>query len=158
MKILLFSDSHGFIKNMIKVIEDNSDANMIIHLGDYVRDVIRTQELYPLIDFSYVRGNNDFISNVPRERIINIQGKKIFITHGHDYGVKNGYERIIQRAQLLNVDLVFFGHTHRAKELIDGNRVFVNPGSISVPIGLARPSYCIIEIDKDKCICEINTI
>jgi len=44
MRILLFSDSHGNIQNMIKAINKNKNISMLIHLGDFIRDAIKRKQ------------------------------------------------------------------------------------------------------------------
>ncbi len=157
VRILVFSDSHGSIRNCIKVIKKIDDVDMILHLGDIVSDAEDLQILYPHIPIEYICGNNDYSKNVPREKVLDIKGKKIFITHGHYYRVKNGYETILEKALSLNVDVALFGHTHEPYEANHKGIHLLNPGSIRLP-NRGTPTYGIIEIEKDKlgkCICSV---
>ena len=55
MKALVFSDSHGYIKNMIKAIDHFKDEiDIIIHLGDYVDDVSELLYLYDIPIYNVV--------------------------------------------------------------------------------------------------------
>ncbi len=149
MRIIVFSDSHGSIRNCMNVIKKIKDADMIIHLGDVVSDAEDLQILYPNIPIEYISGNNDYSSNVPREKVLDIIGKKIFITHGHYYSVKLGYETLLEKAVSLNVDIALFGHTHEPYEAYHKGIHLLNPGSIRLP-NRGNPSYGIIEIEKEK--------
>lgn len=150
MKILVLSDSHGDIDKAEKVIRKSSGIDLIIHLGDYFRDAQKLSGLFPKIPIEYIYGNSDFmIENVQAERLIECCGKKIFITHGHRYSVKMGYEKLYKKAEELGVDLLLFGHTHVTDLVKRGNYYVLNPGSISEPRNDMNESYAIIEINND---------
>jgi putative phosphoesterase len=150
MKILLFSDSHGYTHNMIKVINNCKDIDTIIHLGDFIKDAIKLSELYKHIPCEFVPGNNDWTKDYPGEKVLNLDGKKILITHGHLYNVKYDYEKIILRGKALRADAVFFGHTHKVEELYSEGMLVLNPGSISIPSQSEQPTYCLVEIKEGK--------
>lgn len=152
MKILLFSDSHGYTLNMIKAAKKFDDIDMIIHLGDFIKDIIKLGEEIKKPVYEFVSGNNDWTKDYPSEKLILIKEKRIFITHGHLYNVKNDYKRIISKGIALNADAVFFGHTHKTEEFYYENIMFLNPGSISVPMESDRPTFCIIEIREGRII------
>lgn len=146
MKVLVFSDSHGDITRMKEVIERTSGIEMVIHLGDLVKDAEKIRDIYKELKIEYIAGNNDWFSVIPKEKVLNIEGKRIFITHGDIYGVKNNYSRIIKKGQELGVDLVLFGHTHLPYENYVDNLILINPGSITLPVSSSGPTYCILEI------------
>lgn len=150
MKILLFSDSHGYTHNMVKAISRHRDTGMVIHLGDFVKDAIKVAESYKDIKFEYVRGNNDWSSEHPAEKLLEIEGRRVLITHGHIYKVKYSYGNLIEKGASVAADAVFFGHTHLTEELFSGNMLVLNPGSISAPVEGNRPTYCIVDITADK--------
>ncbi|MCX7749100.1 MAG: metallophosphoesterase [Clostridia bacterium] len=150
MKILLISDSHGYTHNIIKAINKNSNIDMIIHLGDFVKDIIKIQESYKNYQYEFVRGNNDWTGDIDSEKIIHIGGKKILITHGHLYNVKNDYQRIILKGKSSSADAVFFGHTHQTEEMFADGMMLLNPGSISLPLRSHIPTCCIVDINNEK--------
>lgn len=156
MKILVFSDTHGRINTTINLIKAQN-PDMIIHLGDLVKDAEDLNSVFNDIRFEYVAGNNDFYSNVPYEKIINIDNKKIFITHGHKYRVKYGLDDIISKGETEKVDCILFGHTHEGFERMENNILLLNPGSISIPRN--NPSYGLIEIKNNEIysmLCELK--
>ena len=59
-RILVFSDTHGNISRCIETIDNIKDVDLVIHLGDTVRDAAELEKIYPDIEFKYVSGNNDF--------------------------------------------------------------------------------------------------
>jgi uncharacterized protein len=149
MKLLLISDSHGFTHNIIKAITLNPDVDMIIHLGDFLHDILSVAKSYKALKFEYVPGNNDW-SSYPKEKVIDVEGSRILITHGHLYGVKQGYNGLISLAESNQANAVFFGHTHLPDEIYSDHLLLLNPGSIGLPTGNNRPTYCIVEISGGK--------
>jgi putative phosphoesterase len=148
MKILVISDTHGDINKAEEAIRSNSDADLVIHLGDYFRDAQKLSDIFPNIPFEYIYGNSDFmIDDVPAEKLLEICGKRIFITHGHRYSVKWDYDKLYRKAEETRADVLLFGHTH-VPDLVDRGRYYVlNPGSTSDPRDDSSESYAIIEID-----------
>ena len=147
-RILVFSDSHGHTTNMFHIIEKIPDVNAIIHLGDIARDVAELKAKFPAIPVYSVRGNNDFDFLIPQDRLIEIDGIKIFMTHGHRY--LSGFEiDRLKRASIENdAQITLYGHTHIAAYEVCKSRTFANPGSISKPRG-GECSYGIIEIEGE---------
>ena len=147
MKILVISDTHGIINKAEDVIKKMNDLDMIIHLGDYFRDAQKLADIFPNIPIEYIYGNSDFmIGDVQAEKILEISGIKILMTHGHRYSVKWDYNKLWKKAEEVGADLLLFGHTHVA-ELIKKNKyTLLNPGSISDPREDTSESYAIVEI------------
>lgn len=149
MKILVLSDTHRSIRNVINLMSEMTDVDKIIHLGDLVRDAQDLKSIYNNISVEYIAGNCDFFEgNIPKEKIMLIHGKKILITHGHVYNVKRSYEEITNLFYSKHVDVVLFGHSHIPYLHYVGDGVLMNPGSISEPRDGRMPSYGIIEIDE----------
>ena len=108
-KILVISDTHGDTTLAERVLNKNQDVDMVIHLGDYFRDADRLNNLFPNIRFEYVYGNSDFmIGNVPMEKVLEIEGQRILLTHGHRYSVKWGIEKLQDKAYNDNIQLLLF--------------------------------------------------
>lgn len=151
MKILVLSDTHGHTSKAEKAIKANREVDLIIHLGDYFRDAQKLSATFPEIPIEYIYGNSDFMieNNVPAEKIIEVCGKRIFLTHGHRYSVKWDYERLISKAQEQNADILLFGHTHIPELIVNDRFYLLNPGSTSDPRADSDESYAIIEIDND---------
>lgn len=151
MKILVLSDTHGEIDGARSAIALAGKLDMIIHLGDYFRDAQSLSDMYPGIPVEYVYGNSDFmIGEVECEKLLDIEGKRIFITHGHRYSVKWDYEKLYKKAEDLKADVLLFGHTHVAELITRENHYIINPGSISDPRDGTGESYAVIEIKDGK--------
>ncbi len=150
-KILVISDTHGDTTLAEKVIKKNQDVDIVIHLGDYFRDAYILNELYPGIRFEYVYGNSDFmIGSVPMEKVLEVEGQRILLTHGHRYSVKWGLEKLKDKAYNDNIQLLLFGHTHVSQVTHGAGFIILNPGSISDPRGGDEESYAIVIIDNKK--------
>ena len=147
MKILVFSDSHGKYERMAKVISrDKYDA--VLFLGDGINDFDRLCQSYiGSARLIAVKGNCDFFDGTPEERIIDLDGFRVLMLHGHTKNVKHGTGVLEYYAREKEVDLVLYGHTHsRDIRRIDGEKPFYifNPGSIGASSYLS-PSFGYIE-------------
>lgn len=149
MKVLIVSDTHGRHGNLRKAVEESGEFDVLIHLGDveggeaYI-DAVADCEKH------VIRGNNDFYSNLPKEEVFFLNGKKVFITHGHNYYVAFGTEQVERAGRERGADVVMFGHTHRPHLEVRDDVVVLNPGSLSYPRQEGRQSsYMIMEIDDE---------
>lgn len=148
MKILIVSDTHKKHGNLKEILRRTGHIDLMIHLGDAegYEDYIAELAGCPL---EIVAGNNDFFSDLEREKELEIGKYKVLITHGHYYYVAMGVEDLKKEAAGRGMDVVMFGHTHRP--LLDYGRgiVTLNPGSVSYPRQDGRkPSYALMEIDE----------
>lgn len=143
-RILIFSDTHRYIDGCIRAIDAIKKIDAVIHAGDHDSDAEDLASIYPDIPMYYVRGNCDFSSN-PSELVTTIGGKRIFIAHGHTYGVKQEYSRIISAGSECGAELVVFGHTHNPVTLYERGMTVINPGSARY-----SRSYAVAEIENDK--------
>jgi len=147
MKILVVSDTHGNIDDMLKVIKNMEKPQIILHLGDYVEDG-ENIEKETGIKVEIVRGNGDFFNkNYEDDKVIEIGGKRIFLTHGHKYGVRHGVMNLLYRAEELEANVVLYGHTHIPMIAEDSGIYIMNPGSSTYPRGFYKlKTYGIINI------------
>lgn len=134
MKAIIFSDSHGDYFNIKNTLSSCRDAEYVFFLGDGVREIERAQEEFCDKIFYSVRGNNDWMSDSPDERILEFCGKRVLLTHGHNYRVKYTEQNLYYKALSENIDVVLFGHTHQPYEQYfdagDRGVYLFNPGSI----------------------------
>ena len=131
MRIIVFSDSHRDIERCLDVINRIVGIDMIIHAGDHAADAEKISHLFPDIPVHFVSGNCDF-SDAPKELVFTVPGKKIFLTHGHLYNVKNdlGFSSLLKHTQTLGCDCAVFGHTHEGFCDVKNGITLLNPGSI----------------------------
>lgn len=147
MKIAVISDTHRLSKYISKCVEYIKDCDVLIHLGDNTDDINElTMNFYG--EVYAVKGNCDYENKYPKEQLLYLGNKKIFITHGDLYGVKMSMTNIYYKGKELEADIVLFGHTHiHYLEEVE-NILFMNPGSVSLPRGGGR-YIGIIKIEDD---------
>lgn len=152
MRILIVSDTHRRDGNLMQVIQEESPFDMMIHLGDaegseeFIPEWVGMSS--PNARIEMVQGNNDFFSDLDREREIEIGPYKALITHGHYYSVSVGYEHLEEEALSRGMDIVMYGHTHRPVVEVGEKITVLNPGSLSYPRQEGRrPSYIMMTID-----------
>lgn len=152
MKVLIVSDTHRKDDNLRKVIEETEPFDMLIHLGDSEGSEDKIAGwLKKDCEFYMVSGNNDFFSNLDREKEIKIGDYRTLLTHGHYYNVSLGVERLFQEAEERNLNLVMYGHTHRPFYEVHNGIIVINPGSLSYPRQEGRkPSYMLMELDEQN--------
>ena len=162
MKVLLISDIHGssYYAKKIEEIVNREEPDKIIVLGDLYYHGPRnplTQEYNPLEvakilnslkdRLEVIKGNCDaevdemisefqFNKNLLEE----INGKKIFFTHGHIYNIDNLAKE--------DFDIMCYGHFHTHFIKQEQGKIFVNPGSISLPKENTKHSYAVITENK----------
>jgi len=148
MKILIISDTHKRHRTLDDVLGRIGKLDMLIHLGDTEggEDYVEAVADCPV---HIVGGNNDFFSDLEKEEEFLIGKYRVFITHGHRYGVSMGNERLKEEARARQADIVMYGHTHRPELVIEDDLTTLNPGSISYPRQEGRKcSYILMDIDR----------
>ena len=112
MKVLIVSDTHRRHGNLETVLENVGKMDLLIHLGDAEgeEDYIEAIAGCPV---EIIAGNNDFFSNLDKEKVILLGKYKVLLTHGHYYNVTVGVERLKEEARERGIDIAMFGHTHR---------------------------------------------
>ncbi len=148
MKILIVSDTHGRLINLKECLKKVSPIDLLIHCGDVEGQEDEIRRLAGC-ETHIVSGNNDYFSSLPREEEFSIGRYKVFLTHGHSYGVSLGTDRIVEEAKERGADTVIFGHIHRPVDKTkDGVRI-LNPGSLTYPRQDGRRhSYMMMEFDR----------
>lgn len=150
MKVLIVSDTHGHDENLERAVMMETPFDMLVHCGD-----VEGREIFieALVDCPccIVSGNNDFFSDLPREEIIDLAGKKILVTHGHTYGVSGGTDGIVEAARARGCEAVMFGHTHYPEIEMQEGILVINPGSLTFPRQRGRKfSYAVMEAEEGK--------
>jgi len=144
MKIVVVSDSHRRSDGLEKILLSNSDSDLFIHCGDLEgADVFAAQ-------FLAVKGNNDFRSDLPPNRIITFDGVKFFITHGDQFHYGARIDELLTKGKEEKCDIVCFGHTHKPfMKKIDGIWL-LNPGSLLYNRDASKIGYIVINTDNGK--------
>lgn len=148
MKILIVSDTHRKNENYMKVLQKVGTLDLVIHLGDIEGSEYTIQEAAGC-PVEMVAGNNDFFSDLPSEKTLQIGRYCVMITHGHHYYINMGNEMLKKEAVVQGADIVMYGHTHKPVIEITDGITAINPGSLSYPRQENRkPSYIIMEVDE----------
>ncbi|MBR1421648.1 MAG: metallophosphoesterase [Selenomonadaceae bacterium] len=150
MRIGLMSDTHGNWEAVDYIAARAKRVDLWLHMGDCTPDA---EYLKSLVDIPVygVCGNCDWASDTfPEERILDIEGHRIFLTHGHNYSVRYSPDLLFDAARLQNADIVIYGHTHVAEFLLDDGIYAINPGSASRPRDEDRPSFMLVDLEKDN--------
>lgn len=132
MLIAVVSDTHRMTKYINLAKRLIKDVDILIHLGDNIDDAELLENTFKGKVYA-VAGNCDYSTKYPKESVIEVNGKKIFFTHGDLYGVKSSMNNIYYRGRELNADIVLFGHTHQQLLEKEDDMILMNPGSISLP-------------------------
>ena len=153
MRIAVFSDSHGDVSPMESVLSGGG-FDLVIHLGDYVRDAASLQKKFPRIPFRVVRGNGDMGAVMtPLKDVFMLEGVRVYMTHGHELAVKQGLEPLIFRAKTANARLVLFGHTHRALLQENETLTILNPGPVC---NRGVPGWAELTVSGSEFTCELR--
>lgn len=137
MKFLITSDVHGDLHTLEKIIKKHKDIDYHLNAGDMCMDQ-KYLERYHIVS---VKGNNDFGSDLPYFRFLDLNGLKVLLTHGHLEHVKFGMDRIKLKAKMMEADICIFGHTHQRYMMVEAGILFINPGAL----GDYHRSYAIYE-------------
>lgn len=137
MRALVLSDSHGDDFNLRWLLERvwsmTGPIDYYLHLGDGARDFERVESFIRMRDANAtcigVRGNCDFYdSEVPDLARPVIAGHRIFMNHGHHYGVKDELSTIDYASHDQGCTVTLFGHTHKQYSE-QRETLLLNPGA-----------------------------
>ena len=130
MKVLICSDSHTRLDYFQKVM-NLEEPEMVIFAGDHSTDAMDMALIYSEIPFKIVKGNTDYYDYDTKDtEIFELNGKKVFLTHGHLYSVKQSLEELEKKAHLEKAEICVFGHTHKEYFAEKNGIIFVNPGAL----------------------------
>ena len=158
MKIVVISDSHGHSSRIEEVLKRQVKPFRVFFLGDGLADILKAKNSFPDIEFDIVCGNCDSLSEYPdvkTERLVECEGVRFLLMHGHKHGVKGGIGGAVNYAASKGADVLLFGHTHEAfdepidasAEGSDGTTVrAINPGSVGAWFGA---SFALLDLLPD---------
>ena len=144
MKFLVISDVHGRYERIGRLLSMHRDIDALMFLGDGLVDLERAGVYEMGVSVFSVKGNcdwNSFLRSecIDEELVLNFEGYRFLLMHGHTRGVKHGMTNAIYAAIEREADILLFGHTHEAIEkylpaqseysLEKPLRIF-NPGSL----------------------------
>ncbi len=142
MRVIVCSDSHGRSDLLQKAVNTFA-ADVLIHLGDHFSDVYNIT-LPQGMRVECVRGNCDR-GGAEEEKVIELEGKKLFLTHGHRYSVKSSLLPLCARMDALGAHIALYGHTHIPGYEFFGRGVILNPGALQGNRTNRRPGFAYLE-------------
>ena len=117
----VLSDTHGLLREA--VMKKLADCELIIHAGD-IGTVTVLDQLERIGKVIAVKGNVDhgsWSARLKESEYVNFHGKMILVIHNID--------DLKIHPQSTNLDVVIYGHSHRASTHYDNGVLYVNPGS-----------------------------
>ena len=158
MNIVVISDTHLPKRNKglpTRLLEQLKDADLIIHAGDWTTiDVYKELQSYARVEGVY--GNVDgqeIIELLPLKKMVEVNGYKIGITHGHGKG-KTTEKRAIAAFEGEKVDCIIFGHSHIPVNRYEGDILIFNPGSPTEKRRQKQYSFGVFSV-SDKIVAEL---
>jgi putative phosphoesterase len=165
LDFLVLSDTHGRSSRLHQVAKAiNFRPVAILFLGDGLRDLEVLSEIPSLRDIPVVavQGNCDTFFSLRGDesptRLLTYGKHKIFMTHGHRYGVRGGVEAAAQNAIAAGADVLLYGHTHVATEYqmcvqdrdgVEQTLLIANPGSLGEPRDGGPPRFGVLTLTED---------
>ncbi|WP_220738815.1 YfcE family phosphodiesterase [Leuconostoc miyukkimchii] len=154
-KFLIVSDVHGDRDILSQIIDKwrphvdglffNGDSELSAQ--DNVFDGVST-----------VIGNMDYDPNFAESNTVTLKDVTFFQTHGHLYDVRafNAWanlEKLDTSAEKNGAQIVLFGHTHLDGAVAYNNKLFINPGSTTLPKGprsIIGGTYALLLVEQNK--------
>jgi putative phosphoesterase len=147
MRIGVISDTHLHrVTRDFRNIFDQyfSDIDMILHAGDFVSlDVV---QFLNKKEFHGVQGNMDSLeikATLPEKEVIEVGAWRLGLIHG--WGPSEGLEERI-RERFDNVDVIVYGHAHKAANHRREGVLLFNPGTVTGYTSAGVHSVGVLEI------------
>jgi len=149
MRIFVFSDSHGRYSSLAHVL-NHEKPDLAVHLGDHADDALFLSKMVntPML---WVAGNCDPFSSAKTEQIVEWEGHKVYLCHGHTHRVKTSLLALSYAAREHGAALALFGHTHIPCDETYGDVRLINPGAVK------QGSYAILTVTRDSISCAFQT-
>lgn len=154
LQIPVFSDTHLFKGKIEKCAHIAKNYEFFFHLGDNLKDAVEISKLSGKKGYM-VLGNTDIAVKGEEEIILELEGVKILLTHGHKFRVKGDVNTLLYYCEENGIDLALFGHSHVSMVEYHNNILIVNPGSASLPRDGSVASYALVTISDRKASAEI---
>jgi putative phosphoesterase len=147
MRIGVISDTHASELNDIAspIVEALKKVDLIVHAGDFTKISV-LEGLRSVGPVKAVCGNMDsgnIKTILPQRELFVFGGKKIGLTHGSGapWGITHRVRRLFDDVD--DLDIIIYGHSHRANKEMIGKILLFNPGSARDSFGLLDINDCI---------------
>lgn len=143
-KILVFSDSHGRMEYVKRILDKENDCKTVFFLGDGMDEVENVIPLYADRKFIVVKGNCDFSCSAELYAYKHIEGVTFMACHGNALSVRYTLRELFNKAHDVRANVALYGHTHIRNTTFDSYSgvCAVNPGA------LCDGYYCVIEAEN----------
>ena len=150
-RVGIFSDSHRDCRSLGLLLDKMGYIDAACFLGDVASDAAYLREVLAAMPHEpplyAVRGNNDLTSALPDELVVELGGKRAYLTHGH---MRCGPMSLVYKAQENHAQIALFGHTHIPFcETVQGV-LLLNPGSAGRYCRGGEPRASVLEIDAER--------
>lgn len=143
MRIGVFSDTHGDLRPLFSLREKLRELDAVFHCGDFAEEA-RDIGAFFHCPYYAVRGNCDYYSSEPLEKLVTLGGKTFLLLHGHTC---MGEMSLAYKGQMAHADAVLFGHSHVPYEYWHNGILLLNPGSLSRPRALSKAGCVLLTIE-----------
>ena len=147
MQLGIISDTHGDLVAIRQAVIMAPPVDCWLHAGDHGQDgaFLEKRTATPV---HAVCGNTDPVDGRKNpDEYINIAGKRIWLTHGHNYRVHAGVGELLYWANQFSADIVVFGHTHQPLIERRADQLIINPGSVARPRSGSAPSFAVLTLN-----------
>jgi putative phosphoesterase len=143
MLIGLISDTHGLLRP--EALTALAGVELILHAGD-VGSASILERLRHVAPVQAVSGNVDPKDSLPAVISVELEGRRIHVSHGHEMGSPTP-ERLVYRYA---ADIIVYGHTHRALMRRIGSTLVVNPGAAGPRRFDLKPSVALLRLPSTE--------
>ncbi len=156
MRVLVISDSHGEIDNIIQISKVVREENIskVIHLGDDYDDVnFLIKEGIEIERIPGVFSGYYSEKDIPNRKILEIEGWRVLLTHTKERHENDLSGDISPEDSVKNgaIDIVLYGHTHIPAIAKEGTVYLLNPGHLKATDKKGyQPSFAVLDIEKDN--------
>lgn len=145
LTIGVLSDTHGHFGAAARAILRGVD--LILHAGDIDEPAVLAA-LKAMAPVVAVRGNMDrgaWAAQLPEEEIVEAGAIRLYLIHD--------LTRISLVPESAGIHVVISGHTHRPRIREQGDVLYLNPGSASLPRDGHRATVALVEIRGEAIAC-----
>jgi len=178
-KIWNLGDITGYIPFPNDVIEILEQENAVSVVGNYDRKVIsfppkkkkwkkkKKRKKFHAFEWNsdnLTSANRKILKSLPEEVRLGIEGHRILLTHEtpdscHEALFPETFKsRFKELAVIADADIVCIGHSHIPFKKNVSNTLFVNPGSIGLPVDGRHSSYTTLEFSSDYVKVNFHTV